>query len=250
MRQTLVIGLLIGLAGIVIVRSLRLRPGGSAERMVVSGVVEPIDSFLPRKPSTRPVARDGTTEGPLTMVLDEVDYLGIPLADVIEDIRQRTGANVDVDWRDLKGVDVEESAPVTLHLHCIPASRVLQMALDQTGEPDHRPGWQLEDDDVVHVASAAWFADYARTRIYNIRDIVVDAIRNKRGLAQGDSRYTQEDNVVSAIRDLIMERHPESWLDAGGKVGNIRYINGKLVVYTTEELQVEAWEVLEKLRGK
>ncbi|MFI5377688.1 MAG: hypothetical protein ACHRHE_00160, partial [Tepidisphaerales bacterium] len=205
----------------------------------------PIETFLQRGASTRPVVRDGMKVGPLAMVLDRVEYQRMPLCAVIDDIGSRTGTRVIVDWDGLQRAEIEKVRPVTLKAHGLPAGRVLQMVLRHAND---RLDWRLEEDDTVAVAMTDALYQPCVSRFYDIRDIILDAVRYRRSLAalqglQGlqnppvdEEGVSEEERVMRDITELLAIYRM------------CHCLNGRLVVITTEEGHAYIWDLLEQLR--
>jgi hypothetical protein len=248
MKWIWIIGVLLGLAGIVGVRSRWFRANGEAEH--IPDVVEPIENFLPTGPATRPVPR----VNPLARVTMSADYRGRALNAVVDDIAATARVSVVADWRAIESAGVAPTTPVTLRLVAQPASTVLASALRLAG--GRELVYWIEDDGVLRVGvdGQAPFV----LRIYNIRDILVDSVRFQRALtalptsSEEERRKLLDPNaVLNDLMELItndVDRY--TWVSNGGKCGTLNYIGGKLVIAQTEENHARIEGLLAKLRQK
>jgi protein involved in polysaccharide export with SLBB domain len=65
--------------------------------------------------------------------IPEVRLQGTPLSDVIDFLRDTTGANIFVNWKVLEGVGIERNAPVTLRFRDVSFDKVLRLVLEEVG---------------------------------------------------------------------------------------------------------------------
>ena len=244
MKKTMIMGLLFGIVGIVAFRSWWVRAGALYRG---SGIVEPIENFLPVRPASRPVL----VADPLAKIIKVVDYRNRPLKEVIEDIRKETGANIVVSWREVEAMGVEASAPINLQLHDLPARRVLELALFHF-RPDVRLGIQEDDDGVIAVRPTESLPNILR--VYNVRDILVNSIRFQRSFAavqpEPKKGAIDEERSVEDLLNLIREAvFPDTWTANGGKC-LCAIVDGKLFVEQTREGHASLEKLLEKCRER
>jgi beta-lactamase regulating signal transducer with metallopeptidase domain len=76
------------------------------------------------------VAADKKTQAQLDRVLPELNFEGVALSDVIQFLRDVSGANIVVNWKNLEAAGVKRDAPVTIKLRNIKFSKALTVILE------------------------------------------------------------------------------------------------------------------------
>jgi hypothetical protein len=104
------------------------------------------------------------------------------------------------------------------------------------------------DDGIVHVATSEDLARFTVTRVYDVRDIIADALAGGRSW-NGPVPPTELDAAEALVTLIQEEIEPETWRYAGGTSGGIRYFAGRLVVTQTEENQDAVMGLLGALRA-
>ncbi|MFI5377883.1 MAG: hypothetical protein ACHRHE_01135 [Tepidisphaerales bacterium] len=244
MKKIVIAGLLFGVVGIVAFRSWWVRAGALYRG---TGVVEPIENFLPVRPASRPAV----VANSLSKIMKAVDYRNRPLKEVIEDIRKETGANILVEWKELEASGVEASAPVNVQAHDLPARRVLDVVLSEAS-PNLGLWTSIDGDGVVTITTLERLPYVLR--VYNVRDILVDSIRFQRSLAavqpEPKKGAIDEERAIEDLLNLIkVVVLRETWLDNGGKC-LCGMVGGKLFVTQTYEGHAQLEKLLEKCREK
>ena len=74
---------------------------------------------------------DEAVQAQLDHKLPDINFNAVTFADVVDFLRDVTGANIVVDWTVLEAAGIDKSVPITLRLHDIKFSTVLQKVLDQ-----------------------------------------------------------------------------------------------------------------------
>ena len=208
--------------------------------------------------------------------IPKLDFDEIELSDVVEFLREVSGANIYVKWKALAFESVEQSTTVNVHLRKVKLRKALQTILDDlsAGEAGAGLGYVISDG-VITISTKSDLAKRAITRVYDIRDMIVripmftgprmelnptggedDEGGGEGGLFGEDSEegtgveveQTRKE-LIAAITSLIKETiDPVSWRDAGGEVGAIRELHGQLVVTQTAENHQALAELIGQLR--
>ena len=252
MKRIWIIGLLLGVAGIIGVRSWWFRAEGNAEHIPAAVPGEPIENFLPTGPATQPTRRPN----PLSRIMMVTKYQRRPLILVIEDIAATANIRIEPDWRTIRDAGVEPAKPVTLLSSSLPVSAVLKAVLRQAGGQDLNLVYWIDADGVLRISTSN--RSPGVLGVYNVRDILVDSTRFHRALvllpttSEEESRkLLNHDDAVTELKKLITENiDPGSWIDNGGKVGTYHYFGGKLVIVQTEDNHAKIEEILADLRRK
>src|SRR5207249_3064409 len=82
----------------------------------------------------------------LEQVLDEFNVQEVPLREALEMIRERTGANLVVNWKALAKAGVEPNEPVTLRLRSVSLSTLLSTLLSVVEGDKGQLGCTVKDE--------------------------------------------------------------------------------------------------------
>jgi hypothetical protein len=196
-----------------------------------------------------------------TMELDRV-----PLSEAFGHLRKLSGEKVVVNWRALGAAGVPKDLPVTWHTGPTTLDAATQAILDRVEA--QRPGAKLgfcEDQGALSVSTRDDLVRNVVTRVYDVRDLVdpdwpristpgpplpgMSARIDQSGVRMHvqwwiDNLFrpggtTQHDRTRALEQDLAGSVDPASWRDAGGEIGQLRTINGQLIVTQTPENQAE-----------
>ncbi|NBB96342.1 MAG: tetratricopeptide repeat protein [Planctomycetes bacterium] len=229
-------------------------------------------------------AADAVTESPesrrvrdlLQQRIPQLNFGGVPLSDVIQFLREVTGANIWVNWRALEAAGVDKSTPVNINLSDIAAERALKTILEDVGGGTIDLSYVISES-VVQISTREDLNRQTETRVYDIRDLVV-RVQNfvgprvdldmgdegddgdggsvgGTGLFDGDSDEdddTEEEmsraEMIEKVRSMITETiDPFSWRPEG-EIGSINELNGNLIVTQTAENHRRVGDLIAKLR--
>lgn len=201
---------------------------GGAE---VPGPVEP-QSPAP-VPATRPTI--------LGLTLADLQFKSVPLEAAIEELRDRTHANIVVEWKQLEAAGVEPTAPVRVRLWDVTLDKALRIVLDDV---DQNLGFQ-EQGGIITISTRERLASKTVIQIYDIRPLV-DAMAGRVAPNETMTHADIIDSVIKLIEDII---DPDTWKDNGGSVGSIYAVPGLLVVQQTPSVQRKVQDLLEDIEG-
>lgn len=206
-----------------------------------------------------------------------VDFLQTPLHEVVQQLAKSQNVNIIVNWNDLGRAGVKRDIPVDLSLpREVSLKKVLTEALDQAGGGAVELGFEVADN-AVNVATRQTLDRETIVKIYDISDLLMevpqftdapmvdlrDAMpKPKKGSEdraapwkQGDDEDAEEERdpehdarvkkVISLIEETVA---PDSWRDRGGSIGQMREINGQLVVTQNAAAQRQIVGLLDRLR--
>lgn len=217
----------------------------------------------------RAMAEQRTVQQRLDRKLPEVRIENLPFSKAIDELRARSGGNIFVNWKALEMAGVDRNAPINLRLYNIKVSKALDIVLDSVATPKVRLGYTI-DEGVISVSTDEDLSKNVLTRVYDIRDLLVDVpdydpaaatrpattVMPTTGPATAPAtRPTKTE--VEAVREalstqvihLIQETvGPDSWRETGGKVGAIKHLSGQLVVTQTPENHQSLRRLLDQLR--
>lgn len=109
----------------------------------------------------------------LDRTLPEVHFDGAAFSDVIDFLRDVSGANVYVNWKSLEGAGIDKNAPVTTNLRNVKFSTALKVILDSVGGATTKLGYTIEDG-VITISTGDDLSKVTLTRVYDIRDLIIN----------------------------------------------------------------------------
>src|SRR5213075_1439176 len=123
------------------------KPAGTADPNVVP------PGPAPRSVATHDVnARDAAAQAILDHRMPELKLNAVALSDALDFLRDATGGNIVVDWKNLEAAGIAKSAPVTLRLRDVKVSKALKTILSGVGG-DVKLDFEIEDG-VVFITTA------------------------------------------------------------------------------------------------
>ncbi len=221
--------------------------------------------------------KDRRARKKLQRVIRNVDFSGIALENVLNFLRDVTGANIVPNWEVLAGRNVTRKTQVTAEkLSEVTGQTLLEIVLENVGGTQVQLGYVIEDG-IVKISTSDALRTKVKTRVYDIRDLIIpipdfegpsmditnvgddgdddydggddntlfgDDDDDDTGGAQGPTRAEMIEEIISMIR----EKAPiDSWVDQGGP-GSIREFGGQLVVTQTPEVHDQILELIGMLR--
>jgi hypothetical protein len=171
----------------------------------------------------------------------------VPLEEAMARLGHAAGVQVLLDRRALEAAGVDPRAPVTVPpLRKATLSRVLDLAMESISTPVARIGYTPKPDHLV-VSTGDVLAKDVRTRVYDVRDLIsgepqLPVFHNSpffgmvvRGSQRGQGLFGSQSSPpepwIDQLQALITETiAPDSWRDAGGSVGAMGELGGRLVI--------------------
>jgi type II secretory pathway component GspD/PulD (secretin) len=229
---------------------------------------------------------DQAVEALLDKHLPEVHFDGVGFTDVVDFLRDITGANIFVNWRALEQAGVDKNSPVTARLRDVKFSKALDIVLSEVGGGQVKLSYTV-DEGVITISTADDLSKNVSTRVYDIRDLIVDIpdftnapnfnlqtsnsssnqtigagstsnttssngggnLFGGGGGGGGQTTETTRKDLVDQIIKLIESTvAPDTWRDSGGSVGAISELSGQLIVTQTPENQLALMALLNQLR--
>jgi hypothetical protein len=165
-----------------------------------------------KQPAT---AADRAVQTQLGRVLPEVSFDKVPLSDVVDFLRDVTGADVFLNWKALEDARIDRDTPVTIRLRDATFAKALDAILKAVGGRATKLGYAVQDG-VISISTANDLAQDTVTRVYDVRDLL-----------RGGADAKQEEAAVKLLTDSI---DPASWREHGGQLGSVRFLSGQLIV--------------------
>ena len=195
--------------------------------VVVATLASVVCAAPPQPPAaTKPAAK--TWDQAMEEVQQKVEFPGIPLEQVMAFVHDVISLNVSVDWPALETAGVNKETRVNLHLENVPLRTILDSILAQVGGVN--PLEYAVKDDVLVISTQQ---KLVVPRVYNVSDLI-DA--------------GAPDQVNSLIDLISVSVARGTWGDGKGAVGQIRFLNGVLIVTTTPRIQLQVQKLMDDLR--
>ena len=182
----------------------------------------------PTQPAAEPEV-DPVLRRQLDRQLPGLEFDAVGLSDVVDFLRDVSGANIVVNWKSLEAAGVDKNTPVTAKLRNIKFSKALNVILDGAGGGSGLVVWRPDANIITITAGAPGGKVVQRT--YDVHDLV----------AEGG----KADSLLRMITGSI---DADSWKDNGGNTGTIKLEAGKLVVTQTEANQKSISNLLARAR--
>ena len=197
--------------------------------------------------------RDANTRKALSAKLEGVKFDKATLGDVIDTLRDMSGANLHVNWRALETVNVTRETQVSLDLRNAPLRQILRMVLAEASGEGLLTFYAEEG--VIEVTTREMADQKLITKVYPVRDLVLhvpdfneapefnlsQTNAGGRGgggggqslIGQSGGRETaaaiereRGEQLVATIMEIVQ---PDVWRENGG-TSSIRFFDGHLVV--------------------
>lgn len=116
---------------------------------------------------------DRATQAQLDRSLPELSFEGVGFGDVVDFLRDVSGANIFVNWKTLEAANIDRTAPVTLKLRNVKFAKALNLILENVSGGATKLGYTI-DDGVITISTADDLANNKLTRVYDIRDLIIN----------------------------------------------------------------------------
>ena len=116
--------------------------------------------------------QDAVVQAQLDKRLPELRFDAVGLTDVIDFLRDVSGANIFVNWRALEGATIDRNAPVTARLRDVPFRKALDIILQDVGGGTVKLAYTV-DEGVITISTAEDLSGNTLTRVYDIRDLIL-----------------------------------------------------------------------------
>ncbi len=154
-------------------------------------------------------------------------------ADVIEFLRNASGANILVNWRAIEAAGVGRNTPINARLRDARISHVLDTVLRKAGGETIKLGYMIEDNGVVTITTKDDLAANVMTRVYDVRDLFPE---------NADDDAKERARVVARLEQLI--RDTVEW----DRHCAMRELSGQLIITAQPELHENIAALIEQLR--
>ncbi len=116
---------------------------------------------------------DAVVQAVLDKRLPELRFDEVGFADVIDFLRDVSGANIFVNWTALQQANIDKATRVTARLRDVKFSKALSTILESAGGGATKLSYSI-DEGVITISTAEDLSKNVITRVYDIRDLTVD----------------------------------------------------------------------------
>ncbi len=164
------------------------------------------------------------------------------LGEAIDRFRPATRAHAFVNWRALEAAGIDRTAPVTVRVRNVKASKALTALLDAIVHGRDALSFSV-DDGAILVTTKADLADNLVTKVYDVRELILG-----RKAKTSDVPPADRERLANDIVTLIVESvGAKSWREPGG-LGSARHLSGQVIVTQTPDNHRTIDQALTKLR--
>jgi len=203
---------------------------GPAHSAAAATAQPPATSEPPGREAIQDEDIDRAVLAQLERKLPEVNFDGVGLSDVMDFLRDVSGANLVVEWGHLAAAGVDKNAPVTLRVKNVKFGRVLDLLLSSAGGGSVPLGYTIEED-IIRVSTRDHLDSLTDVRAYDVRDIVPVEL--------------QIGDLTKMITETVA---PETWREGGGSGGTLNASKHKLIVRQTPMNHRQVRDILRMLR--
>jgi tetratricopeptide (TPR) repeat protein len=184
--------------------------------------------------------------------LPALTFDAVGFSDVVDFLRDVSGANVFVNWKALEAAKVDRNTPVSANLRNIKFSKALSVILDAVGGGQTKLGYTV-DDGVITISTQADLSRNVVVRVYDVRDLLVIIpdfayTPDNTKPATAPPPPTREELVKQLTKTIMDVVSTDSWKDRGGSVGALRELEGQLIITQTPDNHRKIVALLEQLR--
>jgi hypothetical protein len=186
---------------------------------------------------------DAAARERLETIVKEFAFQRAPLGQVLESLQGLCGDSFTINWKALEAAGISRETTVSVKLSNVPARRVLATIL-MNADAAANLGYTL-DDGIVAISTRDDLnsARYQVVRVFDIGDLLQPR-------TPIPSNYSHDDMVKELVDTIKTTVAPESWRDAGGQIGSLRELDGKLIINQTQDNQRAVATLLDLLRDK
>jgi hypothetical protein len=190
-------------------------PSSTQPAIAAAATTQEARESKPDEPTIDPDTQGNATQRAiLDKRLPELNFNAIPFRDVVEFLRDVTGANIFINWSDLESAGISKDAAVTLRVRNVTFAKGLDLILESVSTNPELT-YSVEGG-VIEISTAARAEKKVIVQTYDV------------------SRLAKTDAEMDAVKKLIVGTvDPSSWQDNGGPTGSIMQFKSKLVICQT-----------------
>lgn len=211
-------------------------------------------------------ATNASVRAAMQKEIPSLNLSNVSFGDSIDFLRDVTGLNINVNWKQLELLHVTRETPVNVRLRQISVRRALSLILAEAGGAT--PLTYYIDEGVVEITTQEAADSKMITRVYDVSDLLVEipdfegpvfslSSQNTSGSGGGrgsgggsqslfpsgstdrrseESAKTREERGQELVTLITSTIRPEIWADAGG-TAQIRFWRGRLIVTAPRSVQ-------------
>lgn len=192
--------------------------------------------------------RDRLVAEILAKPIPELRLEGSPFEEVIDFLRDTSGANLFVNWKALEAAGVQRKTPITCRLRNVSFRKALGTVLDLAGAPKARLAFDVNEG-VIMIGTADSLEGPPTTRVYDVTALLIDDNSDSKTPAELLARKKQSiEEIATLIRETVKA---DKWIDKDPAAkGTIRSSpdNQQLVITQTLAAHEAIRSLLDQLR--
>ncbi len=186
-------------------------------------------------------------------------FRATPFEQAVQSLSEQAHAPVTVHWDEVEAAGIDRRTPITLWVTQLPLHDALDKVLSEAGASTTKLTTYF-DNGLVQITTDESASKQMLTREYDVRDLIehlkpqaekyrgqsFDECFNgtRPGLTGGESDEAVE-IFIHFTQEVVA---PASWRDAGGTVGSMRWIGGRLIVTQTYKNHLELEQTFQSMR--
>jgi hypothetical protein len=209
-----------------------------------------------------------TVKAALAKELPSLNLTNVSFGDAIDFLRDLTGLNYNVHWKELELVHITRDTPVNMRLRQVSTRKALDLILAEAGAAV--PLTYYLDDGVIEITTREAADTRMITRVYDVGDLIVEIpdfegrsfslsesnasggggrgsgggsgggggifTGNSGSAGRDEKTKSREERGEELVKLITTTIRPEIWADAGG-TAQIRYFRGRLIVTAPRSVQ-------------
>lgn len=184
----------------------------------------------------------------LDRILPELTFDSVGLSDVLDFLRDVSGAKINVNWKALEAAGVMQSTPVTARFRNIKFSKALSIILDAASGGREKIGYEVQNGAIL-ISTLDELGKAVEVRVYDIRDLLAAPPASQPAPPSTRAIPSREQQVAQLIHQIEQAVAPASWQDQGGPShARIGEADGQLIVTQTRKNQAAILAFLRQWR--
>lgn len=176
--------------------------------------------------------QDRAVQAQLNRPLPAVTFDAVGLSDVVDFLRDVSGADIFVNWKALEAAGVQRTTPISVKARNVAFGTALQLILDSAGGPKARLAFEMRNGVITISTADALKVDTIR-KTYDIHFLLPDNL----DAASRDKRLVA---IISLVKGSV---DPKSWQDHPASCA-VTELKGELTVSQTAENQKQVENVI------
>jgi beta-lactamase regulating signal transducer with metallopeptidase domain len=140
----------------------------------VATVTDQVRRFAKQMMNAKPAPKmqDDQLQALLKKRLPELHFDAIALSDVIDFLRDITGANIYVNWRALEAAGIDRNTPISMRLRDVPFEQAMNQIVRDLSADGKSKAEYATDDGILVLSSQAELATHPQVQSFDVSDLL------------------------------------------------------------------------------